>query len=163
MEPEGSLEQSQMFRYYWLLLRGRVITDVWFYFSQWLIIATCFCFVYKGWKVKWSHYRPGVAQRMGRGIALLFHDRGTRRGWVISGTPRSHFAPRKDPVPIWQEAGCAPGPVWTGENSRPHRDSIPGCPARSSVTILTELPGLRTRGKRVNYFIFISHYVLGIV
>ena len=31
-------------------------------------------------KVKFSHYRPGVAQRVGRGIALLFHDRGTRRG-----------------------------------------------------------------------------------
>ena len=31
-------------------------------------------------KVKYSHYRPGVAQRVGRGIALLFHDRGTRRG-----------------------------------------------------------------------------------
>ena len=28
-------------------------------------------------KVKWSRYRPGVAQRVGRGIALLFHDRGT--------------------------------------------------------------------------------------
>ena len=32
-------------------------------------------------KVKISRYRPGVAQRVGRGIALLFHDRGTRR-WV---------------------------------------------------------------------------------
>jgi len=31
-------------------------------------------------KVKSSRYRPGVAQRVGRGIALLFHDRGTRRG-----------------------------------------------------------------------------------
>ena len=29
--------------------------------------------------VKFSRYRPGVAQRVGRGIALLFHDRGTRR------------------------------------------------------------------------------------
>jgi len=26
-----------------------------------------------------SRYRPGVAQRVGRGIALLFLDRGTRR------------------------------------------------------------------------------------
>jgi len=34
----------------------------------------------KGKKVKYSRYRPGVAQRVGRGIALLFHDRGTRRG-----------------------------------------------------------------------------------
>jgi len=31
-------------------------------------------------KLMFSHYRPGVAQRVGRGIALLFHDRGTRRG-----------------------------------------------------------------------------------
>ena len=30
-------------------------------------------------KVKCSRYRPGVAQRVGTGIALLFHDRGTRR------------------------------------------------------------------------------------
>ena len=31
-------------------------------------------------KVKFSRYRPGVAQRVGKGIALLFHDRGTRSG-----------------------------------------------------------------------------------
>jgi len=31
-------------------------------------------------KVKRSRYRAGVAQRVGRGIALLFHDLGTRRG-----------------------------------------------------------------------------------
>jgi len=31
-------------------------------------------------KVKCSRYRPGVAQRVGRGIALLFHNRSTRRG-----------------------------------------------------------------------------------
>jgi len=82
-------------------------------------------------KVKWSRYRPGVAQRVGRGIALLFHDRGTRRGWVVSSTPRAHFTPGKDPVPILQEAGWTPGPVWTGGKSRPHRDSIPDRPARS--------------------------------
>ena len=34
-------------------------------------------------------------------------------------------------LPILQEAGWAPGPVWTGGKSRPHRDSIPGRPARS--------------------------------
>ena len=68
---------------------------------------------------------------MGRGIALLFHDRGTSRGWVVSSTPRPHFAPGKDPAPIFQEAGWAPEPVWTGGKSRPHRDSIPDRPARS--------------------------------
>jgi len=81
--------------------------------------------------VKWSRYIPGVVQRVGRGIALLFHDRGTRRGWVVSSTPRPHFNPGKDPVPILQEAGWVPGPVWTGGKSRPHRDSIPDRPARS--------------------------------
>ena len=30
-------------------------------------------------RLKWSRYRPGVAQKVGRGIALLFHDRGTRK------------------------------------------------------------------------------------
>ena len=82
-----------------------------------------------------------VAQRVGRGIALLFHDRSTRRGWVASSTPRPHFTPAKDPVPILQQAGWAPGPVWTGEKSRPHRDSISDPAARSSVAIPTELPG----------------------
>ena len=44
-------------------------------------------------KVKWSRYRPGVAQRVGRGIALLFHYRITRRRWVVRSTPRPHFTP----------------------------------------------------------------------
>ena len=70
-----------------------------------------------------------MAQRVGRCIALLFHDRGTRR--VVSSTPRQHFTPRKDTVPILQEAGWAPGQVWRGGKSRPHRDSIPDRPARS--------------------------------
>jgi len=51
-------------------------------------------------RVQWSSYRPGVAQRVGRGIPLLFHDRGTRRGWVVSCTPRPHFTPGKAPVPV---------------------------------------------------------------
>jgi len=41
-------------------------------------------------KLKVSRYMPGVAQRVGRGIALLFHDRGTRR-WV-SGQQHSPAA-----------------------------------------------------------------------
>ena len=80
--------------------------------------------------VQCSRYRPGVAQRVGRGIALLFRDRGTRRGWVVSSTPRPHFTPGIDQVPVVQEAGWAPGPVWTGGKSRPYRDSIPARPAR---------------------------------
>ena len=91
-------------------------------------------------KVKWSRYKPGVAQRVSRGIDLLFHDRGTRRGWVVSSTPGPHFNPGRDPVPIVQEAGWAPGSVWTGGKSRPHRDSIPDRPARSHYIEWATLP-----------------------
>ena len=105
-------------------------------------------------KVKWSRYRPGVAQRVGRGIALLFHDHGTRRMWVVSSTPRPDFTPVKDPVPILQEAWWAPGPVWTGGKCRSHRVSIPDRPALSSVAIPTELPA----HNRNEY----QEYVLGV-
>jgi len=50
---------------------------------------------------------------------------------VVSSTPRPHFTPGKDPVPILQEAERAPGSVWTGGKSRPHRDSISDRPDRS--------------------------------
>ena len=84
---------------------------------------------------------PLQAQRVGRGIALIFHDRGTRRGWVVSSRAWPHFTPGKDPVPIVQEDGWALGPVWTGGKSRFHREAIPDRPARSSVAIPTELTG----------------------
>jgi len=91
-------------------------------------------------KVKWSRCMPGVAQRVGRGIALLFHDRGTRRGWVVSSTPQPHFTSGKDPVPIVQEAGWAPGPVWMDGKSRPHRDSSPDRPDRSQLLYRLSYP-----------------------
>jgi hypothetical protein len=34
--------------------------------------------------------------------------------WGVSFTPRPLFTPGKDPIHIVQEAGWAPGPVWTG-------------------------------------------------
>jgi len=85
----------------------------------------------KGFMVKFSRYRLGVAQRVGRGIALLFHDRSTRRGEWSAACPDRTLPPGKDPVPILQEAGWAPGPVWMVGKSRSHQDSIPDHPARS--------------------------------
>ena len=42
------------------------------------------------------------------------------------------FTPGKDPVPIIQDAGWAPGPVWTGaENLVPTGIRSPDRPARS--------------------------------
>jgi len=88
-----------------------------------LLDLTTFCI--DMYKVRFSLYRPGVAQRVCRGIALLFHDRGTRRGWGGGWSavrPGHTFPPGKDPVSILHEAGWAPGPVWTDGKSRLHRD-----------------------------------------
>ena len=95
-----------------------------------------------GGKVKWFRYRLGLTQKVGRGIALLFHDRATRRGRVVSSTPQPHFTPEKDPVSILQEAGWAPGSVWMGGKSRPHRDSIPDRPAPSQSLYRLSYPAL---------------------
>jgi hypothetical protein len=38
---------------------------------------------------------------------------------VVNSTPKPHFSPGKDPLPIVQEVGWAPGPVWTAANLAP--------------------------------------------
>jgi len=83
-----------------------------------------------------------TAHRGSRGIALLFYDEGTRRGWGVSVTPRPLFTPRKDPVPIVQKAGWNPGPVWTGaENFASTGIRSPDRPACSQSLTPITLPG----------------------
>ena len=54
--------------------------------------------------------------------------------------PGRSFTPGKDPVPIVQEAVCAPVPVWTGaENLAPPPGFDP--PTVQPVSIPTELHG----------------------
>ena len=113
-------------------------------------------------QVKWYRYKPDVTQGVGTGIALLFHDRGTWRGWGISSTPRPHFTHGKDPVPILQEVGWATGPVWMARKPRPHRDSFPESPAHSqslyqlsylphnSVLLIYLLPTIFKKGRRTD-------------
>jgi hypothetical protein len=73
-----------------------------------------------------------TAHRGSRGIAVPFHDHGTRRGWGVSVRPQPLFTHGKDPVPIVQGVGWAPGPVWTGaENLAPTGIRSPDSPARS--------------------------------
>ena len=73
-----------------------------------------------------------TAHRGSRGIALLFHDHGTRRGWGVSVTPRPLFTPRKDLVSIVQEVGWAPVSVCTGaENLASSGIRFPNRPARN--------------------------------
>jgi len=67
-----------------------------------------------------------------------------------SSTSRPHFTPGKDPVPIVQEAGWAPGRVWTGGKSRPHRDSIPDRVARSQTLYRLSYPVHKYPSRYVN-------------
>ena len=110
--------------------------------------------------VKWSRYRPGETQRVGRDISILFHDRGTRRAWVVSSMPRPHFTTGKETVPILQEAGWAPGPFWTCGISRRHRDSIPDPPARSQSLYRRSYPTHLLSNDFLNNLWFLRHLVL---
>jgi len=83
--------------------------------------------------------QPGVAQKVGRGIALLFHDRGTKR---VSGQQHAPAAPypRRKPGTHCTGGWVSPRACLDGRKiSSRDRDSIPGHPARSSVAITTEL------------------------
>jgi len=94
-----------------------------------------------------------TAHRGSRGIALPFLDHDTRRGWGVSVTPRPLFTPGKDPVPIVQEAGWAPGPVWTGaENLAPTGIRSPDRPARSQSLYRLRYPALLNRESVKKYF-----------
>jgi hypothetical protein len=73
-------------------------------------------------------------------IALVFFKLGTRWGWVVNATPWPLYHER-DPVPIVQKAGCAPGPVWvSAKNLAPTRIRSPDCPARSESLYLLNYP-----------------------
>jgi hypothetical protein len=75
----------------------------------------------------------------GRGIALHSLDLGARRvGWPAPRPGR--FITGKEPVPIVQEAGWAPGPVLTyAKNHASTGVRSPDRLARSPVAIPTEL------------------------
>ena len=71
-------------------------------------------------KVKRSRYRPGVAQRVGRGIALLFHDRGTRNGGEWSAArPGRTLPPGKTRYPFYRRMGVPQGRSGRAENLAP--------------------------------------------
>jgi len=112
-----------------------------------------------------QHCTGHTAHRGSRGIALLFHDHGTRRGWGVSVTPWPLFTPGKDLVPIVQETGWAPGTVWSGaENLAPTGIRSPDRPARSqSLYWLRYLAHklLHTNWKYV-FLLFLSQYRLGV-
>ena len=59
---------------------------------------------------------------------------------MVSSTPRPYFTPGKDSIPIVQEVGWTPGPVWTAEKLAP-TGFDPGT-VQPIVAMVIELPGL---------------------
>jgi len=70
-------------------------------------------------KVEFPRYRPGVVQWVLRGIALLFHYRGTRRGWVVSTRPGRNLPPVKTRYPFYRRLGGQQGRSGRAENLVP--------------------------------------------
>ena len=70
-------------------------------------------------KVKWSRNRPGVVQRVDRGTALLFHDRGTRRGEWSAARLGCTLPPGKTQYPFYRMLGGPQGQSRWVENLVP--------------------------------------------
>jgi hypothetical protein len=84
---------------------------------------------------------PELAKRVDRDIALPFRDLGARRGGWSAPRP-GRFNPGEDPVPIVQEDGWAPEPVWTcAKNLAPTGIRSPDRPARSQSLYRLSYPG----------------------
>ena len=97
-----------------------------------------------------------TAYRGSRGITLPFHDHATRRCEGSASRP-GRFLPGKDPVPIVQEAGWAPGPVWISAENLAHTGiRSPDRPSRSVIAIPTTLPGPLTYAAFLHFKPFIQ-------
>jgi hypothetical protein len=78
---------------------------------------------------------------------------------VWGSAPRpGRFTPGKDLVPIVQESGWAPEPVWTCEQNLAPTPGFdpPDRPARSVVAITTELPRPPRERERGSRYVFFS-------
>jgi hypothetical protein len=86
-----------------------------------------------------------VAQRVGRGIALLCHDRAPLEGGEWSAArPGRTLPPGKTRYPLYRRLGGPQGRSGQAENLAPTGIRSPDCPARKSVVIPAELPGPHT-------------------
>ena len=63
--------------------------------------------------------QAAVAQRVGRGVALLFHDCGTRRGVWSAARPGRNLPPGKTRYPFYRRLGGPQGRSGRAENLVP--------------------------------------------
>jgi hypothetical protein len=108
---------------------------------------------YQQWvQINVPRNRPEDPERGFRGVALLHLDLGTRRfGW--SAPLPGRFTPRKDPVPIVQEARWTTGPIWTcAKNLAPTGTRSLERPACSQSLYRLTYPDL-TNNRRTEYWV----------
>ena len=95
----------------------------------------------------YRHWGSVQSHRGIRGIALLFFDHGTRRGWEVSLTPRPLFTPRERPSTHCTGGWVGPGPVRTGaENLAP-----PGFDLRTVQPVASRFTDWSTPAHNVEY------------
>jgi hypothetical protein len=96
-----------------------------------------------------------------RGTALSFRDLGTSRGGVWSASRPGRFTPGKDPVPIVQEAGWGPGPVWMcAKNLAPTEIRFPDHPAPNQALYRLSYPGPENGSYELQYVVdYVCHHL----
>jgi len=87
-------------------------------------VCVCVCvyiyiYIYIKVKVKFSCYRPSVAQRVGRGIALLFHDCSTKGGEWSAARPGRTLPPGNTQYPLYRRLDGPQGRSGRAENLVP--------------------------------------------
>ena len=99
-----------------------------------------------------------MAQRVGRGIALLFHDRGTRRGEWSAARPGRTLSPGKTRYPFYRRLG---GPQ--GRSGRAENLVHTGLRSRTVQPVAQSLYRLSYRAHmNFNYIPIIREKILGI-
>jgi len=72
---------------------------------------------------------------------------------VVDATPRPLYSLERNPKPIVQDDGWAPGPVWTGaENQAPTAISSPDRPANSESLYRLGYPGPNMKNNAQSLF-----------
>ena len=82
-----------------------------------------------------------MAQRVGRGITLPFHDHALEGCEGSASRASRTLPPGKTRYPLYRRLDGTQGRSGRGGKSRPTGIRFPDLPARSSVAIPTELPG----------------------
>ena len=123
--PEWGSSQAHHFRF--SNCEFPFLTSVLWTNSHLLVLTVSFCpSSFCDWqvslikvKVKWSRYRPGVALRVGRGIALLFRDRSTRKSEWSAARPGRTLPPGKSRHTFYRRLGGPQGLSGRVENLVP--------------------------------------------